>query len=206
MKDFRNYQKAVVENDDLGILILHWSRQIGKSYALASWAVSRLINQLGKYPDWLVTVLSNSRDNGAEFCRKAAQACDIAEDRSFTIEVELDADAREDLRKPDYSNVSSPCLSVSICVHPWYKNRVCRRSSAPWLKMQNRIRHQSHQIIERLGSRRVRRLSHLCPLSPLCLTVFSHWPITKALKSNIFHSLTSLRGWFSGLIPRMGGL
>ena len=79
MKDFRNYQKAVVENDDLGILILHWSRQIGKSYALASWAVSRLINQLGKYPDWLVTVLSNSRDNGAEFCRKAAQACDIAE-------------------------------------------------------------------------------------------------------------------------------
>jgi phage FluMu gp28-like protein len=58
-----------------GILVLHWSRQIGKSYTLATWAVSRLIEQLQTHPTWLVTVLSNSRDNGAEFCLKAAQAC-----------------------------------------------------------------------------------------------------------------------------------
>ena len=67
-----------MQNDDIGTLILHWSRQVGKSHALAHWAVNRLVTQLGKYPDWLVTVLSNSRDNGAEFCRKAAQACEVA--------------------------------------------------------------------------------------------------------------------------------
>jgi phage FluMu gp28-like protein len=72
---FRSYQKPVFMDRQSGILILHWSRQIGKSYTLASWAVDRLLTQLQKFDTWLVTVLSNSRDNGAEFCLKAAEVC-----------------------------------------------------------------------------------------------------------------------------------
>jgi len=72
---FRPYQLPVFMDRHSGILILHWSRQIGKSYTLASWAVDRLLTQLQKYDTWLVTVLSNSRDNGAEFCLKAAEVC-----------------------------------------------------------------------------------------------------------------------------------
>lgn len=72
---FRPYQQPVFLDRTSGILILHWSRQIGKSYTLAAWAVDRLLSQLPKYDTWLVTVLSNSRDNGAEFCLKAAEVC-----------------------------------------------------------------------------------------------------------------------------------
>ena len=72
---FRSYQAPVFANHADGILVLHWSRQIGKSYTLAAWAASRLIGKLETNQTWLVTVLSNSRDNGAEFCLKAAEAC-----------------------------------------------------------------------------------------------------------------------------------
>ena len=54
-----------------GLLTLHWSRQIGKSHTLAAWAVYRLTVRPGR----LVTVLSNSRDNGAEFIRKCGEIC-----------------------------------------------------------------------------------------------------------------------------------
>jgi phage FluMu gp28-like protein len=73
---FRVYQDAVFMDRESGILILHWSRQIGKSYTLAAWAVDRLLSQLTKFDSWLVTVLSNSRDNGAEFNLKCSQICD----------------------------------------------------------------------------------------------------------------------------------
>ena len=69
----RPYQHEVFTSE-VGTLILHWSRQIGKSHVLAHWAVSRLITKLEKNSTWLITVLSNSRDNGAEFCLKAAAA------------------------------------------------------------------------------------------------------------------------------------
>lgn len=72
---FRPYQSPAFRDRHSGILILHWSRQIGKSYTLAAWAVDRLLTQLQKFDTWLVTVLSNSRDNGAEFCLKAAEVC-----------------------------------------------------------------------------------------------------------------------------------
>jgi phage FluMu gp28-like protein len=72
---FRLYQKPVFLDRESGILILHWSRQIGKSYTLASWAVDRLLTQLTKYDSWLITVLSNSRDNGAEFVIKCQDVC-----------------------------------------------------------------------------------------------------------------------------------
>jgi phage FluMu gp28-like protein len=72
---FRGYQLPVFMDRESGILILHWSRQIGKSYTLASWAVDRLLTQLSKYDSWLITVLSNSRDNGAEFVIKCQDVC-----------------------------------------------------------------------------------------------------------------------------------
>ena len=72
---FRAYQDPVFMDRESGILILHWSRQIGKSYTLAAWAVDRLLSQLTKYYSWLITVLSNSRDNGAEFVIKCQDIC-----------------------------------------------------------------------------------------------------------------------------------
>lgn len=64
----RPYQDRVFQSQ-AGLLVLHWSRQIGKSYTLAAWAVQRLLSRPGR----LVTVLSNSRDNGAEFIRKCGE-------------------------------------------------------------------------------------------------------------------------------------
>ena len=72
---FRPYQQPVFLDRTAGLVLLHWSRQIGKSYTLASWAVDRLLSQLQTHNSWLVTVLSNSRDNGAEFVLKAAEVC-----------------------------------------------------------------------------------------------------------------------------------
>jgi phage FluMu gp28-like protein len=69
----RSYQESIFMSA-AGTLILHWSRQIGKSHVLAHWAVHRMVDKLADHPSWLITVLSNSRDNGAEFCRKAAEA------------------------------------------------------------------------------------------------------------------------------------
>lgn len=66
----RSYQEPVFWSM-AGILVLHWSRQIGKSYVLAAWAVFRLLTKPGR----LVTVLSNSKDNGTEFIQKAAEVC-----------------------------------------------------------------------------------------------------------------------------------
>jgi len=71
----RIYQDRIFQDRESGLLILHWSRQIGKSFTLANWAVDRLLTQLLKYDTWLITVLSNSRDNGAEFCLKCAEVC-----------------------------------------------------------------------------------------------------------------------------------
>jgi phage FluMu gp28-like protein len=75
--DLRGYQLEVFIDRKTGIVILHWSRQIGKSFTLGAWAVDRLLTQLQKYPTWLITVLSNSRDNGAEFVLKCAEACKL---------------------------------------------------------------------------------------------------------------------------------
>jgi phage FluMu gp28-like protein len=78
---FRPYQLPVFLDRESGILILHWSRQIGKSFTLAAWAVDRLLTQLQKYNTWLITVLSNSRDNGAEFvikCHEVARLFGLA--------------------------------------------------------------------------------------------------------------------------------
>jgi phage FluMu gp28-like protein len=67
----RPFQLPVFKDRSTGILVLHWSRQIGKSFVLAAWAVDRLLTRPGR----LVTVLSNSRDNGAEFVAKCAEVC-----------------------------------------------------------------------------------------------------------------------------------
>ena len=69
---FRNYQRASFWDHSTKTVIEHWSRQIGKSYTYAAWAVDRLL----RYPGRLVTVLSNSRDNGAEFVSKVREVCE----------------------------------------------------------------------------------------------------------------------------------
>jgi hypothetical protein len=71
---FRPHQMRIFE-DRRGILILHWARQLGKSYVLAAWAVDRLMDKLCAHDTWLVTVLSNSRENGAEFVLKCQDDC-----------------------------------------------------------------------------------------------------------------------------------
>lgn len=85
----RGYQATVFWDHSTKTQIIHWSRQTGKSYTLAAWAVKRLLD----YPGRLVTVLSNSKDNGSEFalkcqevCRKmqiAAEAEDLSEDLTY---------------------------------------------------------------------------------------------------------------------------
>ncbi len=73
---FRPYQLPVFTERAAGIVVLHWSRQIGKSFVLAAWAVDRLLMRPGR----LVTVLSNSRDNGAEFVLKCGEVCGLLDE------------------------------------------------------------------------------------------------------------------------------
>ena len=68
---FYKYQQEQFLNRTAGIYLLCWSRQIGKSFTLAAWAVDRLLT----FPGRLVTILSNSRDNGAELNLKVAEVC-----------------------------------------------------------------------------------------------------------------------------------
>ncbi len=96
----RDYQQAIFTDHQTGIVILHWSRQIGKSYTLAAWAVDRLLTQLHRYESWLITVLSNSRDNGAEFQLKCAEVC-----RRFGATF-VSQDESPDL---DYKNMRMEC-------------------------------------------------------------------------------------------------
>lgn len=70
---FREFQQPIFLDRTSGIVILHWSRQIGKSFTLAAWAVDRLLSIPGR----LVVVLSNSRDNGGEFVAKCAEVCNM---------------------------------------------------------------------------------------------------------------------------------
>ena len=79
---FRPYQEPVFRDRQSGILVLHWSRQIGKSFTLAAWAVDRLITRPGR----LVTVLSNSRENGAEFLAKCVEICQLNRTRYETVD------------------------------------------------------------------------------------------------------------------------
>ncbi len=69
---FRKYQQNSFWDHSTKTVIEHWSRQIGKSHTYAAWAVDRLL----RFPGRLVTVLSNSRDNGGEFVQKVRDVCD----------------------------------------------------------------------------------------------------------------------------------
>lgn len=104
---FRTYQQPVVHDHSTKTAILHWSRQIGKSYTLAGWSVNRLTRQLQTHDTWLVTVLSNSRANGAEFvlkchdvCRKLGQAFTEDGNRAdLENRKDLDEDAKLELMR-----------------------------------------------------------------------------------------------------------
>jgi phage FluMu gp28-like protein len=65
----RPYQQAAFDNRTNGVEVWLWGRQTGKSYTLAAWAVDRLITRPGR----LVTILSNSLNNGAELNAKCAE-------------------------------------------------------------------------------------------------------------------------------------
>jgi len=99
----RSYQLPIFKDRSSPVLVLHWSRQIGKSFTLASWAVDRLLTRPGR----LVVVLSNSKDNGREFAMKAAEVArllggvveqldlappgsDIYEDMNYEVRVTVD--------------------------------------------------------------------------------------------------------------------
>ena len=69
---FRSYQLPSFKDHSTKTAIEHWSRQIGKSHTYAAWAVDRLL----RFPGRLVTVLSNSRDNGGEFMGKVREVCE----------------------------------------------------------------------------------------------------------------------------------
>jgi phage FluMu gp28-like protein len=78
---FKEFQAPIFWDNETGVLCLHWSRQIGKSYVLSAWAVARLLLNPGR----LVTVLSNSKDNGVEFIQKVKQVCEL-----FNVAFEAD--------------------------------------------------------------------------------------------------------------------
>ncbi|MES2705134.1 MAG: hypothetical protein V4726_00895 [Verrucomicrobiota bacterium] len=72
----REYQIPVFQDKETKMLILEWSRQIGKSHVLAHWACDRLMQQLAR-PEisaWTIIVISNSKGNGAEFGVKVSEA------------------------------------------------------------------------------------------------------------------------------------
>lgn len=88
---FRAYQQPVFADRATGTQVLHWSRQVGKSYTLAAWAVDRCLSRPGR----LVTVLSNSKDNGGEFAIKCAEVLRQL-DQAFDVcdrDQSLDGDA-----------------------------------------------------------------------------------------------------------------
>jgi phage FluMu gp28-like protein len=90
---FRRYQEKIFWDHSTKTVLLHWSRQIGKSFTLANWAVKRLTDHPGR----LVTVLSNSRANGLEFVLKCQEVCRQL-GQAVEIESNHDAlDARADL-------------------------------------------------------------------------------------------------------------
>src|SRR5688572_16294487 len=68
---FRPYQWEAFNNRTNGIEVWLWSRQVGKSFTLAAWAVDRLILCPGR----TVTMLSNSKFNGMELNRRCAEVC-----------------------------------------------------------------------------------------------------------------------------------
>jgi len=68
---FRPYQQEIFADRTTGVVVMCWGRQTGKSFTLAAWAVDRLLTRPGR----LVTILSNSRDNGQELNLKCADIC-----------------------------------------------------------------------------------------------------------------------------------
>ena len=67
----RAYQQNIIDDNETGILLLHWSRQIGKTTTLAAWAIQRIMRKSGH----TVTLLSNTVTNGMEFLKRASAYC-----------------------------------------------------------------------------------------------------------------------------------
>jgi hypothetical protein len=102
---FRPYQIPIFQDNTTGASILHWSRQIGKSYVLAAWFVDRLLSRPGR----LLTVLSNSRQNGIEFADKCQAIC---AEHGVTFQssnsVDLETSSPNPASKSSISTISKP--------------------------------------------------------------------------------------------------
>lgn len=86
---FRSYQLPVFLDHSSKVLMLEWSRQIGKSYVLGNWCIDRLLRQLARHKSWTIVVLSNSKDNGSEFAIKCAEAARRMGEAVEDVEVTL---------------------------------------------------------------------------------------------------------------------
>lgn len=100
---FRAYQLPVFHDHTSKVLMLEWSRQIGKSYTLANWCVDRCLRQLQRHSSWLIVVLSNSKDNGGEFALKCAEA--VRRVGEAVEAVEEDIPNAEALQKLEYEEM-----------------------------------------------------------------------------------------------------
>jgi len=99
---FRRYQMPVFQDHITKVLMLEWSRQIGKSYTLAHWCVDRCMQQLMTHHSWLIVVLSNSKDNGSEFAMKCGEAARRMGEAVSEVEAEIpDAAAMDGLEYDD---------------------------------------------------------------------------------------------------------
>jgi phage FluMu gp28-like protein len=83
---FRLYQEKAFFDRTNGIECWLWGRQTGKSTTLAAWAVDRLISRPGR----LITILSNSKSNGAELNFKCAELCQKFENAFEQVDLSTD--------------------------------------------------------------------------------------------------------------------
>ena len=65
----RPYQQAALENHSASVEVWLWARGTGKSFALAAWAIARLITRPGR----VATILVPSLQHGLRFHRACAQ-------------------------------------------------------------------------------------------------------------------------------------
>lgn len=93
----RAYQKPVFEDKQTKLALIEFGRQMGKTETGANWCVDRCLQKMmenradgsARWPMWTVLILSNSKANGAEFARRAAEICRDVLAASGEVEAEF---------------------------------------------------------------------------------------------------------------------
>lgn len=82
------------------MLLVEFARQTGKSFTLANWAVSRMLERLAKpeVQSWLIVVISNSRANGIEFGQKISDVLAEVRDVDQFLREEPESVTDDDMR------------------------------------------------------------------------------------------------------------